>query len=200
MHTSSGCGFWVSWSHGCPRDVSPSWRRPGRGERGPLCLTLPPSWQGLPGSGAGVAAEGDGQQPADPAHLALPQRADRPLALAGQLLLPGPAGGHLPVRTATSTCHSTGTRLGTPTGVRWAHSHSLAEHSPPVQVRRTRLSMAPPRCPQCQPSLQLPSPSSLFPCRCFTSSSVPSVLLPVSSRLRHDQGLGKETPPCVREG
>lgn len=116
MHTSSGCGFWVSWSHGCPRDVSPSWRSPGRGERGPLCLTLPPSWQGLPGSGTGVAAEGDGQQPADPAHLALPQRADRPLALAGQLLLPGPAGGHLPVRTATSTCHSTGTRLGMPTG------------------------------------------------------------------------------------
>lgn len=63
-------------------------------------LILPPSPQGLPGSRVGVPTEGNGQQPADPAHLALPQRADRPLALAGQLLLPGPAGCHVPVRMA----------------------------------------------------------------------------------------------------
>lgn len=63
-------------------------------------LILPLSLQGLPGSRLGVPAEGDGQQPADPTHLTLPQRADRPLALAGQLLLPGPAGCHVPVRMA----------------------------------------------------------------------------------------------------
>lgn len=55
--------------------------------------------QGLPGSGAGVSAEGGRREPADPAHFPLSQHPYRPLSLAGQLLLPCPASCHLQVGT-----------------------------------------------------------------------------------------------------
>lgn len=124
-HLGSCCGFWVSWSHSSLWDTSPFWGGPGVDMKtvsvsacARPCLH---PWQGLSGSRAGVPAAGDGQQPAHPPHLTLPQRADGPLTLAGQLPLPGPAGCHVPVRMATSIpphpcgpCGSlAGRRLGT---------------------------------------------------------------------------------------
>lgn len=53
--------------------------------------------QWLSGGRSGGAAEGFGEQPADPEDLPLPQPADRPLPLAGQLLLPSSAGCNLQV-------------------------------------------------------------------------------------------------------
>lgn len=95
-----------------------------------LCGVFTSQW--LSGGRPGGAAEGLGQQPADSQDLPLPEPADRPLPLVGQLLLPSSAGCNLQV----------GQRGRADVTLRSRSSHSFVM----VQYRMGVVSFSPQEC------------------------------------------------------